>query len=73
MPLTFPETDPDLPNNISSTRQRLEQLKRHFVKQEKYRKDYSMNNIIDNGYAEEVQNSKEENNPIRYIQLQFPI
>ena len=55
MPLPFKER-PILPNNRSSALTRLEHLKRRFVKDSKYKEDYTkfMNEILSRGDAEEA-------------------
>lgn len=56
MPLPLREPRPNLPNNREIAARRLNQLKRRFKSDNKYRNDYVtfMDNIIKNGYAEKV-------------------
>ncbi|XP_073724404.1 uncharacterized protein [Misgurnus anguillicaudatus] len=55
MPLTFKER-PQMPDNRQLAETRLNQLKRKFMKDEKYKRDYMeyMSNVIERGDAEET-------------------
>ncbi|XP_015776464.1 PREDICTED: uncharacterized protein LOC107354491 [Acropora digitifera] len=56
MPLRLKEPTPNLPNNRDVAQRRLNQLKRRFESNKKYKEDYIafMANMIQNGYAEKV-------------------
>ena len=56
MPLPLKEPSPNLPNNREVALRRLNQLKRRFDSNKKYKEDYTtfMESMIQNGYAEKV-------------------
>ena len=60
MPLPFKTTDPQLPNNKALAERRLVQLKRRFMNDSTYAKDYTniMQDVIDKGYAEKIPQSE---------------
>lgn len=60
MPLPLKEPTPNLPNNRDVAQRRLNQLKRRFESNKKYKEDYIafMANMIQNGYAEKVPSKK---------------
>ena len=64
LPLPLKDSSIELPNNKSQAVNRLVQLKRRMLKDDKYKKDYTefMNEIIAKGYAEEVSEESSVNN-----------
>ena len=60
MPLPLKQPTPNLPNNREVTHRRLNQLKRRFESNKKYKEDYIafMEKMIQNGYAEKVPSKK---------------
>ncbi|XP_032425349.1 uncharacterized protein LOC116724101 isoform X1 [Xiphophorus hellerii] len=69
MPLPFKNDRPNLPNNMSSAMQRLNSLKRRFIRDPKYYSDYAkfMEDIIARGDAEKVTEKELCNSPAWYI------
>ena len=65
MPLPFRNESPELPDNLSMARTRLDHLKRRFRKDPKYFEDYRafMEDIIDKAEAEKVR--EKEKPPVR--------
>ena len=69
MPLPFRNGRPDLPNNKTTARQRLEGLKRRLKNQPRYLEDYRqfIDQMIDRGDAEEVPQTETEPRQSWYI------